>query len=152
MECYPIDYHPTLIRNILTIIWLQPKRCNRFNFPLIRGLIEKKCRFRVCPCLMTTVGTPNPFVMECLQTNYYCTLTRKILTIIWLQPKRCNSFNSPLIRGLIEKSKLQISRMSVFDDPRGYPLPICGGMPPHRLSLYTYEKHFNHHVVKTKKV
>ena len=126
MECYPIDYHPTPIRNILTIIWLQSKRCNRFNFPLIRGLIEKKkCRFHVCQCLMTTVGTPNPFVMECLQTNYYCTFTRKILTIIWLQPKRCNSFNIPLIRGLIEKkANCKFRACPCLMTPEGTPNPF----------------------------
>ena len=123
MECHPTYYYCRLIRNILTIIWLQPKRCNSLNFPLTRGLIEKRanCRFRVCPCLMTPVGTPNPFVMECHPADYHPKLIRNILIIIWLQPKRCNSFNFPLIRGLIKKrSKLPISRMSVFDDPRGY--------------------------------
>ena len=105
MECHPIDYHPTLIRNILIIIWLKPKRCNSFNFPLIRGLIQKKnCRFRVCPCLITPVGTPNPFVMECHPTYYHPTLIRNILIIIWLKPKRCNSFNFPFIQGQVEKN------------------------------------------------
>ena len=106
MECRPTNYHPTLIRNLLFIIWLKPKRCNSFNFPLIRGqvYIERKanCRFRVCPCLMTPVGTPNPFVMECHPTDYHLTLIRNILIIILLKPKRCNSFNFPLIRGLIQ--------------------------------------------------
>ena len=101
MECHPTDYHPTLIRNILIIIWLKPKRCNSFNFPFIRGQVEKNanCRFRVCPCLMTPVGTLNPFVMECHSIDYHSTLIRNILIIIWLKPKRRNSFNFPLIGG-----------------------------------------------------
>ena len=110
MECHPTDYHPTLIRNILIIIWLKPKRCNSFNFPLIRGQVgEKKeanCRFQVFPCLMTPVGTPNPFVMECHPTDYHPTLIRNILIIIWLKPKRCNSFNFPLIRGHVENMQI----------------------------------------------
>ena len=113
MECHPTVYHPTLIRNILIIIWLKPKRCNSFNFPFIRGQVEKKnanCRFRVCPRLMTPVGTPNPFVMECHPTDYHPTLIRNILIIIWLKPKTCYSFNFSFIRGQVEKKcKLPIS-------------------------------------------
>ena len=67
-------------------------------------------------------GTHNPFVMECHPTDYHPKLIRNILIIIWLKPKRCNSFNFPFIRGEVEKKcKLPISRMSAFDDPRGYP-------------------------------
>ena len=104
MKCHPTYYYCTLIRNISIIIWLQPKRCNSFNFPLIRGLIEKK---QIADfAYVRAVGTPNPFVMKCHPTYYYCTLIRNISIIIWLQPKRCNSFNFPLIRGLIEKKQI----------------------------------------------
>ena len=94
MECHPTYYHPTLIRNILIIIWLKPKRCNSFNFPFIRGQVEKKMQiadYRVCPCLMN-VGLPN-----CHPIDYHPTLIKPKI-IIWLKPERCNSFNIPLIR------------------------------------------------------